>query len=232
MDRTFAFRLPIAGYPQARVTTDYALSRARVVVEDVTLLEVPSRQALLAGATAALPSSSSTLELRASIEGDVHLIVDGVAAWREDELRAPPSRSAWAHASIALSGSALGFIASYLYVLRADASGDPWAMKMATHMAVWHLLLTLTLFPMSVWGQRTGIRAVQAVSAIFFFIHLGIAIANVADGTLADGPFVAALNALSGVGFLAALIYGQRAHADMDPLSRLPTRVDGTPSPT
>ena len=72
----------------------------------------------------------------------------------------PISGSAWLHAWIALTGSVLGFVASYLYVGRAQTFSDQWAMQMAIHMAGWHLLLALTLFPASVWGQRPGIRSV------------------------------------------------------------------------
>jgi hypothetical protein len=32
---------------------------------------------------------------------------------------------------------------------------------------------------------------------------------------------MALLNAASGLAFLGAVVYGQRAHADMDPLARL-----------
>jgi hypothetical protein len=88
---------------------------------------------------------------------------------------------------------------------------------MGLHMAGWHLLLTLTLFPASVWGQRIGIRVVQAVSLVFFLIHAGIATANL---DMAD-PAIAVLNALSGLLFGAATLYGQRAHRDMDPIRAL-----------
>jgi hypothetical protein len=82
-------------------------------------------------------------------------------------------------------------------------------------------LLTLTLFPASVWGQQLGIRAVQLVSCVFFFIHVGIAVANgVAPDSLRDGS-IAMLNALSGLLFLVSVIYGQRAHRDMDPVAAL-----------
>jgi hypothetical protein len=147
-----------------------------------------------------------------------------VEATREEDIRVPPTPSAWIHAGIALLGSLLGFVAGALYVRRAHASADAWAMKMALHMAAWHLLLVLTLFPASVWGQRTGIRLVQAVSLVFFFIHVGIAIANLGAGAAAaDGPWIGLFNALSGVAFLVAVVYGQRAHRDMDPLAPRPS---------
>ena len=106
-----------------------------------------------------------------------------------------------------------------------------WALKMAYHTAAWHLLLTFTLFPASVWGQRLGIRSVQIVSLVFFCIHLGIAIANAFwrdAGSLVD-VWIAFYNALSGVLFLASLIYGNRAHSDMDPVTAL--RVAPLPGP-
>jgi hypothetical protein len=137
----------------------------------------------------------------------------------------PPSASAWLHASVALAGSALGLAASAFYVRRSQVLADPWAMKMAIHMAGWHLLLTLTLFPASVWGQRPGIRVVQSVSLIFFLIHAGIGIANlIGPGSSADGGWIAALNGASGLAFLAAVFFGQRAHADMAPFQNHPSR--------
>src|SRR5262249_33042804 len=148
---------------------------------------------------------------------DVRLLFDGAEVMREDRMRAPISRSVWIHAFLALGGSLFGFIASALYVRRAGLSQDPWAMKMALHMAAWHLLLVLTLFPLSVFGQRVGIRVVQCVSLLFFCIHVGIAVAN--TGPAFDGPWIALLNGASGVAFLAAAIYGSRAWADMDPLA-------------
>jgi hypothetical protein len=217
MERTLVFRLPIPGAPRAELVADYASTSARLIVDGDLALRSDSRDALRAGI--ACQRAGHQLLVRASDDGDFRVLVDGIEAPREDQLRAPPSRSAWWHATIALAGSVFGLVASYLYVLRAGASGDPWALKMATHMAVWHLLLTVTLFPCSVWGQRLGIRAVQAASALFLLIHLGIAIANALDGAVAEGAAIATLNALSGASFLAAVLYGQRAHADMDPLA-------------
>lgn len=191
MSLEVAFRLPLAGAPRAVVETDFALRNPRVRVEgelDAARLKVMV------------------------LDDEVRLFVDGVEAPREDRLRAPTSRSAWVHACLALGGSAFGFFASWLYIGR----GDAWSTKMALHMAAWHLLLTLTLFPASVWGQRIGIRAVQLAALIFFCIHLGIALANL--GAPMDG--IAILNALSGAAFFATVIYGQRAHRDMDPLLR------------
>ena len=39
-----------------------------------------------------------------------------------------------------------------------------------------------------------------------------------------DGPWIALFNALSGIFFFAAVVYGQRAHRDMDPLRALLSR--------
>jgi len=134
-------------------------------------------------------------------------------------------RSAWTHAVLALTGSGAGFVASYLYLLKAQALQSDWALKMGYHMAGWHLLLTFTLFPASVWGQRIGIRSVQLVSLLFFFIHAGIALANIGphDPTNPDDPSIAFFNALSGLLFLIAAIYGNRAYRDMDPVEALRT---------
>lgn len=211
MDRTIVYRLPAPGLPRVLVTSDYGLRRAHVTFRDSVALAVESAEGLVRGATAELPGLG-TLSLQAQ-DGELALTLDGRAVRREDELCAPVSHSAWVHAWIALLGSLFGFIASALYVARARAQADPWAMKMALHMAGWHLLLTLTLFPASVLGQRPGIRAVQAVSALFFAIHVGLALAN----AQAEGPWIACLNALSGFAFLAAAVYGQVAHRDMDP---------------
>ncbi len=152
----------------------------------------------------------------------IEITVDGALAVPEDHLRAPIAGSAKIHAWIALLASFFGFVASYLYLGRAESFQDPWSLKMAMHMAGWHLLLTLTLFPASFWGQRLGIRVVQGVSLGFFFIHLGIAVANMwPQGGPSDGPWIAVLNALSGLFFLAATVYGQKAHRDMNPLTAL-----------
>jgi hypothetical protein len=222
-----AFRLLGRGSPRAVFVTDYGLSRGRLLIEDTIVVDAPSRAALASGVSAELPGSGERVTVRLS-DDDLGVWIDGVRARREDELRAPSSRSAWLHGWIALLASAFGFIASYLYVLRARALQDPWSMRMAWHMAAWHLLLTLTLFPASVWGQRIGIRAVQGVSALFFAIHVGIGLANVDGfGDPGHGPWVALLNAASGLAFLTAVVYGQRAHADMDPL-RAPVARAGT----
>jgi hypothetical protein len=190
MSLEIAFRLP--GAMRAVVESDFSLRNPRVRIEgdfDRDRLKVMV------------------------IDDEPYLFLDGAELPREDRLRAPTSPSAWRHAFLALAGSVFGFVASWLYLARAD----PWSTKMALHMAAWHLLLTLTLFPASVWGQRIGIRAVQIAAFVFFAIHLGIAIANIAAPV--DG--IAIMNAASGVAFLATTIYGQRAHHDMDPLRTL-----------
>ncbi len=207
-----AFRLPPRN-ERAELVTDYGLRGGTLLVDGRVVAR--DRAALGSGVRGALGSRSLTLFADGADE--VRLFVDGREAPREERLRAPTSRSAWIHAWLALSGSALGFLASWLYLRRARASGDPWAMKMAVHMAAWHLMLTLTLFPASVWGQRLGIRAVQLAALVFFAIHAGIGIDN-ALAPAGDGPLIALLNGASGLAFLITVLYGQRAHADMDPL--------------
>jgi hypothetical protein len=214
MSLEVSFRLPIDGHPRAVFASDFGLRGGRLLVDGAVVLEAPSRAALDLGITARL--GAARLTVRAIDDHAVRVWVDGVEAPREDRLYAPTSRSAWAHASLALAGSLFGFSASWLYLARAD----PWSTKMALHMAAWHLLLTLTLFPASVWGQRIGIRAVQLAALVFFVIHVGIALAN----TTAPMDGVAVLNAASGIAFLATVLYGQRAHRDMDPLRVLTAR--------
>ena len=101
----------------------------------------------------------------------------------------------------------------------ADRGKPSGNIKMAYHMAGWHLLLTFTLFPSSVWGQRVGIRSVQVVSAVFFAIHACIAAVNALDpqAMAVNDQWIAAWNAVSGIFFLAAVIYGNAAYRDMDP---------------
>ncbi len=209
---SFAFRLPLPTWPRARLESDYRFleSRLSIAGEEVARFD---ELALRQGAT--VDWNGHALEIRLD-DHEVELRTDGVRALREDRLSAPTCRSAWIHAFVALFASFAGFMASWLYLRRAG-DGDPWALKMAIHMAGWHALLTLTLFPASVWGQRLGIRAVQLASAVFFCIHAGIALANAAE--VFDG--IALFNALSGLLFLVAVLYGQRAHRDMDPIRAL-----------
>ena len=63
----------------------------------------------------------------------------------------------------------------------------------------------------------------QGVSLLFFLIHAGIAIANLgpSDPTEPNDAWIAGLNALSGILFLIAAIYGNRAYRDMDPVAAL-----------
>ena len=230
-DLSIPFRLPIPGWPRATFESDYGYRGGRLVVDQRPVLEAATRDQLLAGRRGAVPGSDLGIWMRLAVDEsgarELHVGVDGAEALREDRLSAPTSRSAWIHAWIALAASACGFIASYLYVLRAAASGDPWPLKMAYHMASWHGLLTLTLFPASVWGQRVGIRTVQVVSFVFFAIHVGIALANLGRGGTIDpgGPGIATLNAASGLLFLVATIYGNRAYSDMDPVRALIARA-------
>jgi hypothetical protein len=218
-DLRVAYRLPLTGYPRAVVVKNRGGGGARLVVETETVADARNRDELLAGVTGTL-ASGEEVALRAVDKGgseQIQIEVAGKRAVREDKAWAKPSRSAWAHAFIALGGSAAGFASSAVYLVKAHALADEWALKMGNHTAGWHLLLTFTLFPASVWGQRFGIRAVQVVSFVFFGIHLGIALAN-AD--LAD-RWIAFFNALSGVLFLVSVVYGQRAYRDMDPAAAL-----------
>jgi len=211
-----AFRLPVSGFPEARFTSDYLYAGGSLSLAGVAVVEAATRAALEAGVAARLPGSDSVVRLQLVPEPDgpsVRVDVDGRPAPLASSVWAPPTRSAWIHASLALAASAAGFAASWFYLLKADMLADEWARKMGHHTAGWHLLLTLTLFPASVWGQRAGIRAVQAISLVFFLIHAGIALAN---GNL-DDLRIAIWNALSGVFFLASVVYGNTAHRDMDP---------------
>ncbi len=210
------FRLPLDGLPRAVFRTDYGYRGGVLLLDGHEVLRASSREELAQGVTASANGAQITAAL--APEGDVvKLLCDGREAAREDTLRARPTRSAWIHAYQALGGSAAGFIASFFYLLRAEALQSEWALKMARHMAGWHLLLTFTLFPASVWGQRLGIRSVQLVSLIFFCIHVGIATANLDM----ESPPIAFFNAVSGVLFLVATLYGQKAHREMDPIKAL-----------
>lgn len=216
------YLLPLRGWPEAVFHSDFTYEGGALTVDGAVMLEARSREALERGVDGVGPQGS-VVEMR--LERDrrdvpvLRLLVNGEAAVRSDRLRARPTRSAWLHGCQALAASAAGFTASYLYLLRAAQEQSGWSLKMANHMAGWHLLLTLTLFPASVWGQRAGIRAVQLVSLLFFAIHAGIAIANlgVADAGEYAGP-ISFFNAASGALFLLAAVYGSRAYRDMDPV--------------
>jgi len=220
-----AFLLPLPGWPRAVFTSDFGYDRAELRLDGSVVLRTPTRLVLEHGVGGVLAASGARVEmrLRPNDRGtpDVCVAIDGRAARPEEALRARPSPSAWAHACLALAASAAGFVASYLYLLRAAAEEGDWALKMARHMAGWHLLLVVTLFPASVWGQRAGIRAVQYTSALFFAIHVGIALANLGAGASGHGGSIAFFNALSGVFFFAAVVYGNRVHRDMDPVAAL-----------
>lgn len=158
-DLIFAYRLPVDGWPRAEYRSTFGHDKARVIVEGRTVIEAIDRHAVDAGLETWLDAEH---RIRVKlVNGEPRITVDGAPAEREDHLAPSPSRSAWLHAWIALAASFFGFAAGYLYLTKAQAMDDPWAMKMATHMAGWHLLLTLTLFPASVWGRRGGIRAVH-----------------------------------------------------------------------
>jgi hypothetical protein len=220
------FLLPLPGWPRAVVGSDFAYDGAQLRLADAVVLRASTRVALERGVRAVLSPSGSELAMRleSSDRGTptVRVTVDGRPALAEGALRARPSASAWIHASMALAGSAAGFVASYLYLLRAASEVGDWALKMGRHMAGWHLLLVVTLFPASVWGQRVGIRVVQWTSGLFFAIHVGIALANLGSSDPAghDGA-LAFFNAASGGCFLAAVLYGNRAYRDMDPVAAL-----------
>ncbi|MFS8069460.1 MAG: hypothetical protein ACMG6S_24110 [Byssovorax sp.] len=216
-----ALRLPVEGWPRAWFHSDFGFGDARLEVGGAIVLQARTRACLERGVTGTLPGGEPCAMRLATEGGALRIEVEaaGLRALREDRVWARPTRSAWIHASIALAGSAAGFAASWFYLVRARAMDSAWAMKMGYHTAGWHLLLTLTLFPASVWGQRAGIRAVQLVSLVFFFIHAGMALANSGQGD----PAIAVFNALSGLAFLLSFIYGQRAHRDMDPIVALRT---------
>ncbi len=208
-----AFRLPLPGYPRAVLTTDLQFRGGKLTIDGERVLSAETRDELEEGLQATWGQELLPVRLVVSKDDKVTVTVGDEPALREEKIWAKPSKSAWIHALIALLGSAAGFLASFFYLAKAQLLDDPWALKMGNHMAGWHILLTLTLFPASVWGQRFGIRAVQVVSFVFFCIHLGIALAN---SDLTDPP-IAFFNALSGVLFLASTFYGSRAHRDMDP---------------
>lgn len=225
-DQQIVFHLPTGDWPEVVYEGPFGFDGGQLVIDGQPVLRARSRAELERGIEGPLPRTSARVSVRLVPEGQgvgIAVALDGQPALRQDRLRARPTRSAWVHALLALGGSAAGFVASYLYLQRSELLHDAWALKMGNHMAGWHLLLTFTLFPASVWGGRVGIRAVQWISALFFLIHVGIAIANVGAGDPADpleGP-IAFLNALSGVLFLATAVYGNRAWRDMDPVRAL-----------
>jgi hypothetical protein len=206
----FSFDLPgHAARPSRRAAfvTDYGLRGGRLLIDNAPVLIADSAPALADGVTAILASTNQLVTVRTTGAFEVSLWVDGLQAVPSD--RAPPRRARGAsiHGGLALAASVFGLWASWLYVVRARASADPWAMKMAIHMAGWHLLLTLALFPAAIWGGAAGVRAVRATAVVFFCIHLGIAIANAAPGgDLEQGAWIAFLNAASGAAFLTTAL--------------------------
>jgi hypothetical protein len=219
-----AFRLPIDGWPRALFRSNFSYDGGTLHVGKRCVLAATTRTGLETGLAGALPSGEPlAMRLVGGEGGRLVVEVDGCDAPREGKLYAPPSRSAWIHGIIGLGASALGFLAGYIYLVKAELMDSAWAMKMGNHTAMWHLLLVLTLFPASVWGQRLGIRSVQFVSSVFFFIHVGIATANAfwPDASSPNDVWIALFNALSGVLFLASVLYGQKAHRDMDPVAAL-----------
>jgi hypothetical protein len=222
-DIELGFLLPLPGWPRAVFTSDFGYEHAELRLDDRVVLRAPTRAELERGATGLVPSAAAvTMRLGTNDRGtpEIQIAVDGRFALAEGGVRARPTRSAWTHACLALAASGAGFVASWLYLLRAAAEEGDWALKMGRHMAGWHLLLVVTLFPASVWGQRRGIRGVQLVSVLFFAIHAGIAIANLgAADPAGHGGAIAFFNAVSGVFFLAAAVYGNVAYRDMDPVA-------------
>jgi len=223
-----AFRLPLPGWPRAVLETDHTYSSSKLLVDGADVVRACSREQLERGIGGRLGRGDDTVEVevRLTMDGaipNVTVKVDGRVAVAESELHATPTPSAWKHAFIALMASAAGFAAGYLYLREAWALDSVWSLKMAYHMAGWHLLLTVTLFPASVWGQRAGIRTVQGVCLVFFCIHAGIAIANFVSpdpASSADLP-IGILNGVSGLFFLAGVVYGNVAWRDMDPVAHL-----------
>ena len=225
-DREIAFQLPLDGWPEAVFEGSFSFDGGILVLDGRPVLRARSRAELERGVETVLLPGARRLAMRLVPEGQgvcVAVTVDGEAALRRDRLRARPTRSAWIHALLALGGSFAGFAASWLYLQRSELLHDAWALKMGNHMAAWHLLLTFTLFPASLRGGRIGIRVVQWVSALFFAIHVGIALSNVGAHDPADSleGAIAFLNALSGALFLATVLYGNRAWRDMDPVRAL-----------
>jgi hypothetical protein len=214
------FRLPLGGRPRAIFQTDYLYEGGRLLVDGACVLEAASRAALEEGVSARFAEGILSAQLATSDEGARLLVkLDDIDAIDERDVEVRATRWAYVHAFLALGGSFAGFVASWLYLQKAASLNSAWALKMGQHTAGWHLLLTLTLFPGSIWGGRIGIRIVQCVCVVFFAIHLAIAIANVgrSDPTNPNDPTIAAFNALSGVLFLVAGLVGNRAHRDMDP---------------
>ncbi|MEJ7734314.1 MAG: hypothetical protein WKG00_34605 [Polyangiaceae bacterium] len=199
-----SYLLPAASPTRAVFVTDYGLRGGELLVDGAVVLAAPSHAALQQGVVGALRSSGQAVCARSEGDFDVRIWVDGIEAVREDAPAAFRGRAARLHAALALAASASGFVASWLYVVRARASGDAWAMKMALHMAGWHLLLTLALFPAALWGGRFGLAGVRVTALVFFAIHAAIALANL--GPEAEGSAIAALNATSGLAFLATAL--------------------------
>jgi hypothetical protein len=225
-DHELRFRLPVKGCPEVVFETNYSYAGGRLLMGEEELLVVASRQELRDGASCCFHDTDEVLfiELISDSVNRAYLVMTlgGRKALTEKELTLHPSRSTWIEASLALLASVFGLWASYRYLALFQQTGEAWPLKMACHMAGWHLLLVLTLFPAVAWGQRIGIRTAQVVSGLFALIHLGIALANFFSmGEKVDTPGIAFFNAASGILFLAALVYGARAHSDMDPVAAL-----------
>ncbi|MEZ4272613.1 MAG: hypothetical protein R3C68_14640 [Myxococcota bacterium] len=221
-----AFRLPVKGWPRAVFSSNYSYDGGTLQVGERAVIKAKSIAELKRGVQSSVDFAGERLCVRlidAENNPSLQITVGNKVAPREEELHAPTSRSAWIHAWIALLASGAGLVASFLYLQKGEALQDPWSLKMSYHMGAWHLLLTATLFPASVWGQRLGIRSVQVVSLLFFLIHGGIALANMStdNAQSGDDPAIALLNGLSGVLFLVSAVYGNRAYADMDPVMAL-----------
>jgi len=221
--RTWNLRLPLPDWPTVLVESEYGFDSAKLYVDGSEVLRAETRAQLRSGVRAAFGDHDLCMSLHDDGEAaELVVELDGERAVDEATLQPRACPSARRHALVALAASAAGFVASYLYLERAWVMDSVWALKMAYHMAGWHLLLTLVLAPASLLFGRIGIRGVQLTSALFFLIHLGIALANASEpSSLHHGGAIAVWNALSGAFFLAAVVYGNVAWRDMDPARAL-----------
>jgi hypothetical protein len=230
--RSIAYRLPLEGAPRVVFETDWLFHGGRLSYEGRSLVEARTRDELARGLETEFAEGALTVRLvEHAGENAIEVRLGDALALSESTVFLKPTRAVWIHAWIALAGSIFGFVSSALYLHKASLLHSEWASKMGMHTLVWHVVLTATLFPSSLWGQRLGIRIVQAVSLVFFGIHVCIAISNVGNGGDASNPndaWIALTNALSGLAFLAAVAWGQRAAREMDPSRRrtLDDRLD------
>ncbi len=221
--RVWNLRLPLPDWPAVTVESAYGGGETMLRIEGRDVLCAQDRDDLRRGVSADLDGRTLRMKLdEDGAGGALHVEIDGIPAVDESSLSPRASRTAWRHALLVAAASLAGFIASYLYLERAYATDSVWSLKMAYHMAGWHLVLTLVLAPAVILFGRIGIRFVQGTAALFFAIHLGIAISNALDpASLHHGGAIALWNAVSGLFFLAAVPYGNVAWRDMDPVLAL-----------